>query len=234
MIDLHCHLLPGIDDGAPDIETAVRMAEMAYRDGITTIVATPHLNETWRPGRSLITERIAELKERLTIPLTLLVGADIALSHLLAADDPDTVVRINNSRYLMIELPEVFDPDIVEEQVFRFQRKGFSIILSHPERIPLLMEKPELLARLVARGCLGQVTSSSVTGKFGRHIQAQARRLLEKQLVHVIGTDAHSDVHRKPILSSAFETARQWIGDAARDLVTTVPEKIINDRVVET
>jgi protein-tyrosine phosphatase len=233
MIDLHCHLLPGVDDGARDLEEALAMARLAAADGIRAIVATPHvMNGLYHHTREELQAHFTRLKEYLDaqgLPLALYLGADIHLSPGLIQNlERQELPALNNQRYLLLELPAFALPSALHEILFGLRARGFIPIITHPERNAAIQKNPEQAAELSRFGALFQVTAMSLTGEFGKVVQACAAALLEKGLVQVLATDAHSREGRPPILSAGVRAAEKLIGkDAALRLVTAHPERVL-------
>jgi protein-tyrosine phosphatase len=233
MVDIHCHILPGLDDGSPDLSESLKMAEIATADGITHIVATPHVKGDIH-SPDFLEEQVQLLNvklQRIYSPLQVLLGADVS-----AALPPEVQSRytINNGPYLLLEFPHSHLPQNADEIVFKILLAGLKPIITHPERNPSIIREPRLLFRLVEVGCLVQVTAGSLTGDFGSDPQACSRYLLKKGLVHVLASDAHSSTYRRPVLSPACDEAAGIIGkQAARDLVTTNPAAIIAGRPLD-
>jgi protein-tyrosine phosphatase len=235
MIDLHSHILPGIDDGAQSIEEALAMAHVASADGITQIVSTPHdvgWDGAWQNPPAGVEELQEEL-ERHAIQLRVLPGLEVRIDLDTPARARDgQVMTLNRSRYLLVELPFNHYPPYVEHVLFELQVSGFVPILAHPERCSVLASNPATLFRLVERGVLVQVTAASIAGEFGSAVEAFTRLLLEHRLAHVIASDAHSARLRPPTLSGAVHIAADWIGEQeAITMVTTVPRAIVEDRL---
>ena len=244
MIDIHSHILPGIDDGAGDLEEALEMARLAVADGIRVMVATPHLFKHQSMDldaineKSVILERLDRFRDRLAaegIALEILPGCDVPLSadtlRLLAED---RVLTVNDGkRYLLLELPHFSIPPTLEDICFRLQSLGLTPIITHPERQPLIQERPERLGRLVELGCLAQLTAGSLTGGFGRRIARVSRQLVKKGYIHLLASDAHNTRGRPPILSQAVSALSKLVGpEQARAMVTLTPEKIIKGEPV--
>lgn len=228
MVDIHCHILPAIDDGPGHMDESVAMAHMAAADGITHIVATPHIkHELIEPSR--IAALIKELNQRLGaqgVELTVLGGADVS-----AVLDPSLLksYTINGTDYILIEFPHTHLPSNAKHVVFGFAAKGFRPIVTHPERNISVIKEPSLAQGLVDSGGLLQVTGGSLTGEFGAEAKKCAISLLKKGLVHFIASDAHSVSWRPPVLSFALEAAASLVGlDNARVLVHDNPGKIIS------
>jgi protein-tyrosine phosphatase len=230
MIDIHCHILPGIDDGPEDLADSLEMAEIAAADGITRIVATPHVKGEIFPA-GFLEERIRHFNDKLRriySPLRILQGADVS-----SALPPDLLARytINKSPYFLLEFPHSHLPRNADEIVFKIILADLRPIITHPERNPSVIRNPQLLFRLIDAGGLVQVTAGSLTGGFGSDAKNCAFYLLKKGKVHFIATDAHSPRHRRPVLSKAVKEAVSVIGPkAALDLVTTNPSAVIEGR----
>ncbi|WP_225071412.1 CpsB/CapC family capsule biosynthesis tyrosine phosphatase [Desulfuromonas sp. CSMB_57] len=227
MIDLHCHILPGVDDGSPDLQTSLRMAQMAVDDGVSHIVATPHVKHEGVDDMDLA-RQVAQLNGQLLlhgIPLTVLTGGDVV-----AALPPQLAGRftINNTPYILLEFPHSHLPAEAEKTLFEWQAAGLRPIITHPERNPTILRNPDRLRHLVEVGALVQVTAGSLTGEFGQACRACAIYLLEAGLVHFLASDGHSSEFRKPLLSHGQQLAAGIIGEGpARALVTTNPEAVI-------
>ena len=227
MIDVHCHILPGIDDGPSIISDSVKMAETAYRDGITVIVATPHIKDRIHPVR-IIQDKVDDLNRLLTaraVPLKIIRGADV--SALL----PPSLLKsytINGTHYILMEFPHTHLPQNAGELLFNAILQGLQPIITHPERNPSIVKNPHLLIDLIEVNSLVQITAGSLTGYFGTEVQACAFYLLKQGLVHIIATDAHSNSGRIPILSEGFKAAENIVGrDRALRLVETNPASVI-------
>jgi protein-tyrosine phosphatase len=239
MIDLHNHILPGLDDGADDWQQSIAMARMAREDGITGIVCTPH----WVPGkyentRADIIARTAELKNHLDenkIELKIYPGAelrlDISLPEKIASGE---LITINDNRtYALIELPEESIPDNLEDFLWHLALKNIKPILSHVERQPLLHGNPERLFKLVEMGILTQITAASLLEQFTPKIRDFSLMLLEHRLVHMLVTDSHGLHVRSPKLFAGYEVVKNIIGEeAARKMVYDLPKDIIDGKEV--
>lgn len=208
MIDMHCHILPAIDDGAKDIETSIEMLKIAACNGTTAIVATPHVIEgAWLPSWELILQKCQELQlaaRQEGIAISLYPGAEVAI-HL---DMLERLTKpgpycVNGGSYVLLELPAVEIPNYTEDFFFTLQTRGISPILVHPERHPMIIRNPEILLDWVKKGLLVQLNAPSLTGKMGAPVMRTAELLLKSNLVHVLGSDAHSKRTRNPNLSEA-------------------------------
>lgn len=239
MIDLHCHILPGIDDGAETVDDSAAMAKVALEDGVRTIVATPHGVEWAYTGDEVETRtRVADLGLELAargLELEVLPGLEVFIT-------PDTpahhaqgrVYTMNGSRYMLVEFPLSVFPSYVEQILFELQLRQLVPVIAHPERNSTIAADPQRLLRLVERGMLVQVTAGSILGIFGARTRETAESLLTRRLAHVIASDAHSAGGRAPVLSAAMRRASELIGEeAARAMVTSVPAAILRNDVVE-
>jgi protein-tyrosine phosphatase len=234
MIDIHCHLLPGLDDGAKDDATALECLRMAREDGIRTLVMTPHIAEgVFRPDLKEIraaAERLGELCRQEGIEVDLRVGSDnYFCPDLLALLKEGKYVTINeNGKYALIELPGRYLAEKVHEVFFQVRLAGYVPIITHPERNAALRFEVSFVDKLVRMGCLMQITAASLEGGFGEDAERTARMMLRRGLVHLIATDAHSASHRPPILSRAVKIASKLVGDsAARRMVEDAPAAVL-------
>ncbi|MBU1420036.1 MAG: capsular biosynthesis protein [Proteobacteria bacterium] len=220
MIDIHCHILPGIDDGSPDMETSLEMARMAAKDGIHTIIATPHLTTVEYPKDNLlqaIDELNAQLKSQ-TIAITVLFGAEVQ-SHI-ALEAADNFCLAGSSS-LLVEFPHSYLPADSENLIYSLVTNKITPIIAHPERNGQISREPWLLAPLIELGARTQITAESITGDQGMTARNCAEYLFQRNQVHYIGTDSHSPGFRKPILSKAVKQAAKIIGKAeAQKLVS--------------
>jgi protein-tyrosine phosphatase len=240
MVDIHCHLLPGVDDGADDWEVSLEMGRIAAADGITTIVATPHwpLNNDAAPAarvRELVAE-VQELFDAEGIGIRVLPGHEMVI----LPESPEelangTALTIGGaSKYALLETPYHHLPFYLREIVFQVQSRGFTPVLAHPERNPTIQAKPETLQDYVDAGCLVQVTSGSITGRFGSPAKRAAETIMRQGWCHVIASDAHSANSRPPSLSAAREAAVAIIGkEAAESAVSTAPAAIVAGEPVQ-
>lgn len=209
MIDIHCHILPGIDDGAKDLNDSLRMAKQAYSEGVHTIIATPHLNNQYDNRKSLIEAKVKELNNVLQeekIDVNILVGQEPRIYGEIINDfDKNEIQTLNNSQYIFIEFPSSQVPRYTEQLLYDLQVKGLAPIIVHPERNSELMERPEKLYQLVEKGALTQVTASSLCGYFGKKIKTFSEQLIESNLTHFIASDAHNVVNRSFKMREAFD-----------------------------
>lgn len=236
MIDLHCHLLPGIDDGAPDEATALAMARIAVADGILVSACTPHVYPgVFENDRAGIAAAIARLQARLDaegIGLRLTIGADSHLTpELLGRLKDGTVPTLAGSRYFLLEPPHHVAPPRFEAAVFAFIAAGYLPVITHPERLSWIGRHYAAFVNVVRAGAWLQVTAGSLNGRFGNSAQLFAEKLLGDGLVHVLATDAHSIRHRPPLLTEGWKAAEKWVGaEEAYRLVVERPQAILDNR----
>ena len=215
MVDLHCHILPGIDDGPEAIEESLAMAECAIADGITRVVATPHANSEYHFDYPRVQEVRKELQARIGDRLKLATGCDFHLNlenlDALRADAPRFC--INQFDYLLVEFNEYSIPPAMDQTLHEIQLAGLRPVITHPERNAILHAHPERLAKWVQMGCYVQVTGGSLTGGFGATAQKDALRWLGGGLVHFVASDAHNTRGRQLKLRPAFEAVREQFGE---------------------
>ena len=229
MIDIHHHLLYGLDDGAKDLETSLEMAKIAIDDGITHIACTPHANSDYS-FRPEVNEAIrSELQQKIGDRLTLGLGCDFHLSYDNIEDALTNPAKytINGKRYLLVEFPDFGIPQNISSSFYEMAVAGMVPILTHPERNLTLMQKPEKLAQWLRMDCLVQVTAGSLLGGFGRGPLRIARQLLDWGWVHMIATDAHNLTSRPPVMSKAYDFLAQHYGtETAERLCVRNPQAV--------
>ncbi|MDE2445263.1 MAG: capsular biosynthesis protein [Alphaproteobacteria bacterium] len=235
MIDLHCHLLPGVDDGAPDLATSLAMARLAVSDGIEVVACSPHfMPGLYDNNADDIRTRVAALNLKLIeedINLALVVGCDAHIRpDFIDCLRNDTLLRLHDSRYVLFEPSHTTAPPRLDELMFNILMAGFVPVLTHPERFRWIEGNYNLFRRLVETGVWMQVTAGSLTGRFGKRAQYWGQKMLADGYVHIIATDAHDTHRRPPLMAEAFEVAAQEVGlDEARHLVLTRPQAILED-----
>ena len=259
MIDIHTHILSGLDDGAKTLEESIKMCRISYQDGIKTIVATPHiLPGIYKNDRSTILSALQQLNaaiKKLGVrssefgtqnidPITqrpnnsidalkILPGADVHFSSdIFQRYEKGEVVTVNDQgRYLMVEFDFQSIPYRSEEVLFQLIMHGMVPIITHPERNLEIIRNPKRYYEMIKMGCLGQVTAMSLTGGFGPEVRRTAVALLKNRWVHIIASDTHSVDRRPPILSSAVRAAERIIGsEEARRMVTEYPQAILEGK----
>ena len=237
MVDLHCHVLPAIDDGSESLDQSLEFCRVALADGVTTLVATPHQ----KPGQydnppQAIHHKVLELQGALQeagVAVEIVEGAEVYCT-------PDLPQRVKNGqvttinaagRYLLLEFPYQQFPLRPEETIFQLKLAGITPVLAHPERIAFFIGDMKRLEVLVRLGCLTQVTAAALLGGFGDRARDYSFRMLERGLAHVISSDAHDTVYRPPILSAARDAAAEVVGpERALALVSEVPRAVCEGR----
>ena len=216
MIDLHCHLLPGIDDGASDLRTSLAMARAAVADGIRVVACTPHiypgLYENTADGIRAAVAKLAEQLRRRRIPLQLVVGADVHLApDLLTRLRDGQVPTLHGSRYLLLEPPHHVAPPRFETSVFALAASGYVPVITHPERLTWIESHYSTLQRLAERGVWMQLTAGALTGRFGKRPRYWGERMLDEGFAHLIATDAHDEDQRGPRLAEGRDAAARCL-----------------------
>jgi protein-tyrosine phosphatase len=226
MVDIHCHILPALDDGSDSIETSCLMAEMAIEDGVTHVIATPHASESYPFAPELIRERRDELARRFEGRLTLATGCDFHLSFENLLDirhDPERFT-LNQKSYLLVEFADYSIPPSLDHALHELQLAGLHPIVTHPERNPLIRAQPERLYKWLHQGCYAQVTAQSLLGKFGEAVREIAQLWIDIGAVHFLASDAHNLTSRPLRLKETFDRVAQTRGEeVARALLVDNP-----------
>ena len=235
MVDIHSHILPGVDDGASSWAIAIDMVAAAAKDGIRHIAATPHSNAQFRYDRSAHAERLLELRERAGVPVELSLGCDFHFSseNVQAALQDGKQFCIGSGPYLLVEFSDFGIPPNANATVRALMRRGIIPIITHPERNLFLRSKVEMLYSMVEAGCLIQLTANSITGFWGKAARRTCLGLLKRGLVSAVATDAHDLTHRPPIMSAAREAIHSKFGkDIAEALCSTIPSAIVEGKPI--
>ena len=236
MIDLHCHLLPGIDDGAKDDATALAMARIAFDDGIRIVACTPHIYPgLYENDADGIRARVAALQGKLDaagIALKLTFGSDAHLTpELFDRVRNGTAPTLHGGRYFLLEPSHHVAPPRFEESVFDFTAAGYVPVITHPERLSWIEGRYHVFQSLFRSGAWMQVTAGSLTGRFGNNARYWAERMLDDGMVHLLATDAHGVRHRAPLLAEGMQAAAKWVGaEEAQRLVLDRPMAVLENR----
>jgi protein-tyrosine phosphatase len=230
MIDVHCHLLPNVDDGAKSSEMAIEMCAVAKADGITHIVCTPHANDEYSYDRKQHEQRLSQLRSKIGNGLELSLGCDFHFSYdniQAVIADPEEFV-IANGDYLLVELSDfALSPAIFKalEQIVAMEIRP---IITHPERNLLLQRHADQVIRFVEKGCAIQVTANSLTGHWGEGPRKMVHWMLDHQAVHIIASDAHDPKFRPPVMSQARDVVATSFGqEVANALVQDNPGAVV-------
>lgn len=238
MIDLHCHILPGIDDGAKNLEDSLAMARVAVAEGITHILATPHYkNGRWTNEKEFIKQQVEFLQQELNsrdIPLTLFPGQEVRIVGELVEDMFENKIQFidESNQYLLIEFPTATIPAFTESLFFELQKSGVTPIIVHPERNHAILTNPNELLTLVEKGALAQLTAGSYVGSFGKKIQKLSKQLLEANLVHFIASDAHNTTTRNFYMEEAYQQLEQDFNLKKIEEFQQITKDLINGELI--
>ena len=236
MIDLHCHMLPGIDDGAGDLSVSLAMAKASVAQGVEIVACTPHilpgLYHNSGPAIRESTKKLQQALDEEGIPLRLTTGADVHMApDFIAGLRSGHLLSLADSRYVLVEPPHHSAPPQLEDFFFNLLVAGYVPILTHPERLSWVPSRYETVKRLTQAGVWMQLTAGSFTGAFGRNALYWAHRMLDEGCVHLLASDAHDAERRRPDLAMGRECAAKRVGaQEAHRLVVTRPMAILQDQ----
>ena len=233
MIDIHCHILPEVDDGPKTWETAEEMCRLAAQDGIEHSVATPHANDRYFYDRDYLLQLLETLQHRVGDIPKLSLGCDFHLSYenMQSALMTPQKYCIGNSRYLLVEFSNFSISQQVDDWFQQMQSLEITPIITHPERNPILQQDLERVRHWIDLGCAVQVTASALTGFWGARAQKVAHCLLKEKAVHFLASDAHETRRRIPLLSAARKIVEKEYGEElAEALVLDNPGAVVNDQ----
>lgn len=237
VIDLHCHILPGIDDGAPALPVSLEMARASAANGVSTLACTPHilpgLYHNTGPQITLAVQHLQQAIDDAGIPLRLVAGADNHVTAGFAAGlRSGRLLPLAGSRYVLVEPPHHTPPPRLEEFFFDLVTAGYVPVLTHPERLTWIRPHYAAIKRLVHSGCWMQITAGSLTGAFGRSARYWAERMLDEGLVHILATDAHNMDRRPPNLMEGCVCAEKRVGAVeARAMTLIRPQGILANQL---
>jgi protein-tyrosine phosphatase len=230
MVDLHCHVLAGIDDGPETIEGSLALARASAAAGVRTIVATPHVSSRYPNRPDAIRAHVDELSELLAaegVEIEILTGAEIAMTYVAEIEDSELErLRLGGGEWILLEPPFSSVAPALEMIVGDLQRRGNRILLAHPERCPAIQRDPRMLHSLVAGGVLTSITAGSLVGRFGSIVRRFALQLVEEELVHNVASDAHDLDGRAPGIREELEQA--GLGELTEWLTEDVPTAILH------
>jgi len=233
MVDIHCHILPGVDDGSKSWEMSLEMCRLAHEDGVQHIVATPHANYEYSYNRGQLNATLQELQTRFGDGLSFSLGCDFHLSfeNLEAAFANPHNFTISGTDYMLVELSDYGIPPRILDSLKYLGEKGITPILTHPERNPIMQNDLRRVQEWTEAGSVVQVTASSVTGFWGDAAKKSAMRLLENRCVHVLASDAHDTKRRTPVLSAARAVLTKHFGEEfSTALVEANPKAIVTNQ----
>jgi protein-tyrosine phosphatase len=236
LIDLHCHLIPEVDDGADDLKTSLAMVRMSVADGVKVIACTPHIfpgvYDNTGPD---IRRRVQSLQlefDAAGVSCRLVPGCDAHVTpDLVSQLKSGRALTLNDSRYVLVEPPHHILPPNVDRLFFDLLAAGYVPVLTHPERMSWVDRNEELLDRLVLSGVWMQMTAGAIIGGFGEKVRRQAVKMLHKGIIHIVASDAHNTANRPPVMGEAFRALRDLVGlEEARNLVVFRPAAIVEDQ----
>ncbi|GAW99219.1 tyrosine-protein phosphatase [Secundilactobacillus mixtipabuli] len=240
MIDLHCHLLPGIDDGSANMKISLRLASEAVQNGVTHALLTPHhMNGRYINHKKDVIRLTAEFQDQLNqhqIPLSVFPGQEVRINGdlLKALDQDDILFADEGGKYLMLEFPDDDVPAYTDEMIYQLQQRGIVPVIVHPERNTKIMRHPELIYDLLQKGCLSQITASSYVGTFGKKVEHFSAQLIETGQCYVFASDAHHLPGRNYEMREAFSKLNQEFGLETANNFENNAKKIINAEEIKT
>ncbi len=238
MIDIHSHILHGVDDGAKDLSVSIDMARQAVAEGITSIIATPHhRHPSYTNTKANVVSGVQELQtelEKLNIPLNIYTGQEIRLfgEMVNAFQQTDELLTLHNSNYVLVEFPSSNIPRYTEQLFYDLLVKGYTPIIAHPERNAEIAENTDKLYRLIKNGALSQVTAASVAGMFGKKTQKLSLNLLEYQQAHFVASDAHNITNRAYVWKQAMDKLTKKLGADMVYLVNNHSQDVLDGHTI--
>jgi protein-tyrosine phosphatase len=230
VIDLHCHVLPGIDDGPATIEGSVALARAAAADGTRVLVGTPHVSSRYRNDPESIARGVEQLNMRLAaegVALEIRGGAELAMTRLVEMQATQIQrFALGGGEWLLVECPLSSAATGFEILVLELQRRGHRILLAHPERCPAFHREPHMLEALVSAGALTSITAGALVGRFGGEVRRFALRLVRDGVAHSVASDAHDHIRRPPTIKADLKAAE--LGPLAAWLTEAVPSAILD------
>lgn len=239
MIDVHAHILPGIDDGADCIETSVEMARIAKNDGINKIVATAHYAAgSFETNLNGVIEKTNELNKVLfekKIDVEILPGQEVFLdNNILKFLRSGEIGTLANTRYMLVELPMDYMPEYALDMVYELNLLGIKTVIAHPERYRYIIRQPSNINQFIDEGCFFQINSSSLTGLFGKEVKKTAEKLVKNNICSLLGSDAHTTNHRSPKLKEAFDNIHRINRECEENLKNNAELLTLNKDINQT
>lgn len=236
LVDLHCHILPGIDDGSRDLETSLHLARQAVLDGVTHILATPHhLDNDYVNHAQDVIKLAADFQAQLEkeeINLKIFPGQEVHINGDLLEHYDDLLGVDMDKHYMLLELPHGDVPRYTKQLIFDLKKKGTTPVIVHPERNKVIQNNTDILYGFIEAGALAQLTANSYLGGFGSHVAEVSKQLVEHNLVQVIASDAHALKGRGFVLSEAFDKLAKEFGQAKAQSFETNAERLLNGQRV--
>ncbi|WP_281165986.1 tyrosine-protein phosphatase [Liquorilactobacillus sicerae] len=234
MIDLHCHLLPGVDDGSKSMDISLKLANDAVRDGIDYALLTPHhMNGVYLNHKKAVIQQTQEFQvelDRHKISLKVFPGQEVRINGdlLTALDQDDILFADKGGRYLMLEFPDNDIPSYTNNMIYELMQRGIIPVIVHPERNTMIMKKPDILYDLLSRGCLSQITASSYVGIFGHKVQKFSKQLIQAGQAYIFASDVHNLPNRKYEMTNAFVKMNHEFGNDYVSRFNENAKRIIN------
>lgn len=234
MIDLHCHLLPGLDDGSKNMNTSLKLANDAVKDGVNYALLTPHhMNGVYLNHKKMVIQRTQEFQaeiDKCKIPLKVFPGQEVRINGdlLSALDQDDILFADEGGRYLMLEFPSDDVPSYTNNIIYEIMQRGIIPVIVHPERNAKIMRQPDILYDLLNKGCLSQITAGSYVGTFGHNIKKFSTQLIQAGQVYIFASDAHNLPNRKYEMRKAFHKLRREFGEDLTNELEENAKSIIN------
>jgi len=237
MIDFHNHILPNVDDGSKSLEMSLNMLREAERQGITDVINTVHFQHPKVEGMDISFERIIQEIENLqksaienNINVKIHNGAEVFYLPNLTEIKSDPLTVFGHGKYMLIEFQTYLLPPGYDDELYRLLMSGTTPIIAHPERYRPIQNDINIVEKLINSGCLMQIDAGSLLGQFGKDCKKTAETMLQRNMVHLIGSDAHNNKKRDFCLAPAVEIAREIVGDNVDILVNDNPRKVISGR----
>lgn len=234
MIDLHCHLLPGVDDGSKSMDISLKLANDAVKDGINYALLTPHhMNGVYLNHKRAVIQQTQEFQvelDRHKIPLKVFPGQEVRINGdlLTALDRDDILFADEGGRYLMLEFPDDDVPSYTSNMIYELMQRGIIPVIVHPERNTKIMKQPDILYDLLNEGCLSQITASSYVGIFGHKVQKFSKQLIQTGQVYIFASDAHNLPNRRYEMTNAFAKLNHEFGNDYVSRFNENAKRIIN------